>query len=67
MNVLAASQTCTRPVRKWHPGDLLELYRSRRALARLEAHHLADLGLSARDAHFEARRAPWDVPTHWRR
>lgn len=45
--------------------DLFALYRSRRALARLDRHALKDLGLSEADAFAEANRAPWDVPAHW--
>ncbi|QFT57289.1 hypothetical protein FIU94_00510 [Sulfitobacter sp. THAF37] len=41
------------------------LARSRRALARLDAEALRDIGLSRAEAQREARRAPWDVPSHW--
>jgi uncharacterized protein YjiS (DUF1127 family) len=44
----------------------LELWRQRRALARLDAHRLADLGLDAIEACCEAKRPIWDAPFHWR-
>ena len=41
------------------------LWSSRRALARLTAAQLEDVGLSASDARREARRPVWDVPANW--
>ncbi|MGR3433996.1 MAG: DUF1127 domain-containing protein [Shimia sp.] len=41
------------------------LARSRRALARLDAARLADLGLDAAAARAEAARPAWDVPAAW--
>lgn len=41
--------------------------RSRRALAALEPHQLADIGLSRAEAEQEAARPIWDVPQHWTR
>lgn len=41
------------------------LHRSRRALARLDAAGLADVGLTAEDARTEASRSPWDAPCNW--
>ncbi|KAA9010201.1 DUF1127 domain-containing protein [Histidinibacterium aquaticum] len=46
--------------------DLLGLYRQRRALARLDASGLRDIGVSASDAAREAARPVWDVPAGWR-
>ncbi|MFN4193674.1 MAG: DUF1127 domain-containing protein [Tabrizicola sp.] len=43
----------------------LMLARSRRALAHLDDHLLADIGLSREDAEAETRRPPWDAPSHW--
>ncbi len=48
------------PLRLW-----LGLYRQRRALARLDARALRDIGLDARTARAEAARPFWDVPAHW--
>ena len=51
-------------------GRLLTMFavaRSRRALARLDADGLADVGLTRAAALNEARRAPWDVPQAWAR
>jgi len=42
------------------------LIRSRRALAHLDAHQLADIGVSAEQAQKEARRAVWDAPSVWK-
>ena len=44
----------------------IELRRQRRALARLDAHLLNDIGLPADAAAHEARRPFWDAPRHWR-
>lgn len=46
---------------------LLDLWRSRRALAELDATRLDDIGLSADAAQREAARPLWDVPVAWRR
>jgi len=45
---------------------VLDVWRSRRALARLDARALADIGISAKSAHSEARKPIWDVPGTWR-
>ncbi|MGJ8617247.1 MAG: DUF1127 domain-containing protein [Sulfitobacter sp.] len=42
------------------------LWCSRRALARLTAAQLEDVGVSASEADHEARRPVWDVPANWR-
>lgn len=47
--------------------DMLALSRQRRALARLYAHLLDDIGVSSRDAETEVRRQPWAAPSHWLR
>jgi len=52
--------------RRLSPLALLSLWRSRRALARLDARALSDIGLSRADAAAEAARPVWDVPHHWR-
>jgi uncharacterized protein YjiS (DUF1127 family) len=46
-------------------SNALGLWRSRRALAQLDARLLEDIGVSAKDASNEATRAPWDVPAYW--
>ncbi len=43
--------------------DLLALYRQRRALGRLDAETLEDLGITKEEAMREARRPFWDIPT----
>ena len=45
---------------------LIDVWRSRRALARLDADRLTDLGLSADRAAREAAKPVWDVPATWR-
>ncbi|MEI4471517.1 DUF1127 domain-containing protein [Frigidibacter sp. MR17.24] len=47
-------------------GRARALRRQRRALARLDRHLLADIGLGASEARAEATRRAWDVPPHWR-
>lgn len=42
------------------------LWCSRRALARLTATQLEDVGVTASEAHDEANRPIWDVPANWR-
>lgn len=56
--------TATRP-RRLALTDLAELARQRRALARLDADRLDDLGLSHDEARTEAARPIWDVPGTW--
>jgi len=43
------------------------LYRQRRALARLDAARLADIGHTRTEAEVESRRPVWDAPAHWYR
>ena len=42
------------------------LARSRRALSKLDAQALRDIGLTASQANQEANRSVWDVPTAWK-
>ncbi len=59
----------TRPATAPHAlrlSAVIALYRSRRALASLDAAALSDIGLSAAEAHRESRRAFWDIPRAWR-
>jgi uncharacterized protein YjiS (DUF1127 family) len=51
-------------LRRFH--GMLLLRRARKHLARLDDHLLCDIGLTRADAMAEARRAPWDAPSHWR-
>lgn len=46
-------------------GNALALGRTRRALARLDAAQLADIGVSPAQARNEAKRPVWDAPTGW--
>ena len=43
------------------------LRKQRALLKSLPAKRLADLGVSAKQAHQEANRPIWDVPSHWQR
>ncbi|WP_300032209.1 DUF1127 domain-containing protein [uncultured Roseobacter sp.] len=45
----------------------LGLWRSRRALARLDARALADIGVSPEEARREASLTVWDVPQSWKK
>jgi Domain of unknown function (DUF1127). len=45
----------------------LAAHRQRRALAHLDPHLLADVGLTVDEARAEAARPLWDVPSNWRR
>lgn len=47
-------------------ADFAALYRQRRALTKLDARSLEDMGISRRAAEAEARRPLWDVPASWR-
>ncbi|WP_085891918.1 DUF1127 domain-containing protein [Roseovarius litorisediminis] len=69
MAYLSNSHTSCRPAptTKTSLMDLLALYRQRRALARLDAASLQDIGLSHDEAQIEAHRRPWDVPASWRK
>lgn len=44
---------------------LLSLSRQRHALAGLDDHQLADIGVTRAEAEAEAGRALWDAPAHW--
>jgi uncharacterized protein YjiS (DUF1127 family) len=44
---------------------VLDVWRSRHHLSRLEPHMLNDLGISESQARKEAKRPIWDVPAHW--
>jgi len=44
---------------------MLAVTRQRRALARLDDHALADIGLDRDTALTESRRPSWDIPAHW--
>lgn len=44
----------------------IALWRSRRALARLEPHMLRDIGVTHSQASAEVARPLWDAPAPWR-
>ncbi|SFT46440.1 DUF1127 domain-containing protein [Sedimentitalea nanhaiensis] len=44
----------------------LGLWRQRRALRRLDAKSLCDIGITRAQAEAEARRPLWDAPANWR-
>ena len=66
------AQTLAQPVRAprrsfWQDvRQARHLVRQRRALGALDAHMLADIGLSREEARREAARPFWDAPRHWR-
>jgi uncharacterized protein YjiS (DUF1127 family) len=45
---------------------MAETRRQRRALARLDARALDDIGVSPAEARAEAARPAWDAPARWR-
>ncbi|MEM6759954.1 MAG: DUF1127 domain-containing protein [Pseudomonadota bacterium] len=61
----AAGRT-TQPRRRFSLHTALTVWRTRRALARLDAAQLADIGVTPRAARREATKSIWDVPTTWR-
>lgn len=48
-----------------HIAKRLSVWRTRRALARLDAHLLEDIGISPAQARHEADLTVWDVPETW--
>lgn len=48
-------------------GQMVALRRQRRALAKLDAVQLCDIGVGRAQAQAEAMRPVWDVPTNWLR
>ena len=46
---------------------LLDVWRSRRALAKLDSARLEDIGLTRARAAEETSKPIWDVPATWRR
>lgn len=59
----------------WIPGktlvarlmELQAIRNERRRLAAMDAAQLADVGISAREALAESKRAAWDAPERWLR
>lgn len=71
-HISSAAGACVRPAASpksvFSPLFLaLSLFRSRRSLASLSDHQLADIGLTREEANAEAKRPIWDVPMGWRR
>lgn len=48
-------------------GLILTTHAQRQTLLRMDAHLLADTGLTAHQAQNEANKPFWDVPRNWRR
>ena len=46
--------------------QMIDVWRSRRALAQLDTHRLEDIGLNAKRAAKEEAKPIWDVPATWR-
>ncbi|MEX0340780.1 MAG: hypothetical protein AB3N11_17290 [Arenibacterium sp.] len=46
---------------------LVDVWKSRRALARLDRHALTDVGIDAARAQKESAKPIWDVPATWRK
>lgn len=45
---------------------MIDVWRSRRALAQLDTHRLDDIGLDPKRAAKEEAKPIWDVPATWR-
>ncbi|WP_299598769.1 hypothetical protein [uncultured Tateyamaria sp.] len=45
---------------------ILDVWKSRRALARLDAQRLDDIGINSERATRESAKPIWDVPATWR-
>ena len=64
------TDTITRPAshgpRRTSLKSRLSLWRTRRALAKLDAAGLADVGISPDNARHEASLTIWDVPDSWK-
>ena len=50
-----------------HLAHAAKTWHQRRALARLDAAALRDIGITAAQRDLEAKRPIWDVPAHWLR
>lgn len=47
-------------------GQILDTWRSRQQLKRLDDRALSDIGVTRAEAQAEANRPVWDVPATWR-
>ncbi|KIC46947.1 hypothetical protein RA28_04285 [Ruegeria sp. ANG-S4] len=67
MTLITQSQSkCGVPAsRRFKLLDFLSLARQRRALARLDARALEDIGVTREQAQSEAARPMWDAPDNW--
>lgn len=45
---------------------MIDVWRSRRALAKLDSRRLDDIGISVKRAAREEAKPIWDVPANWR-
>ncbi len=46
--------------------SLISLWKSRRALTKMDEYMLRDIGLTPEKASVESKRGFWDVPCNWR-
>ena len=71
MTMISTNTTCaaisskTRPTLWQRLVQFRALRQQRLHLARLDAHQLDDLGISATQAKTESARPVWDVPQNW--
>ena len=65
---ISTRRTLAKPAARRLPAfaTFFDVWRSRRALARLDAHALDDIGLNAERASRESAKPIWDVPATWR-
>ncbi len=52
--------------RRFSLTRMIDIWRSRRALALVDSHRLEDIGLDVKTALTEESKPIWDVPAHWR-
>ncbi|MEL7091794.1 MAG: hypothetical protein AAFN94_08680 [Pseudomonadota bacterium] len=65
-NIARAVRIAPAPRVSFSLWTALQVWRSRRALARLDAKGLDDIAVSPRAAQREAQKPFWDVPATWR-
>lgn len=65
-NIARGARITAAPQHRFSLRTALAVWRSRRALARLDTHRLDDIKVSPRAAAQEVQKPIWDVPSTWR-
>ncbi len=66
MRIALSRPTCHQRPARLSIRSAFALWRSRRALAALDSIQLEDVGITAAQAHVEAKRPLWDAPASWK-